>query len=195
LTYNHYPIDKYIVIDNSTLPSAGKSLENLFCGLNSTIIINEKNVGQVSSIDIAYSHVNSEYIFHCEDDWEFFDYGFIEKSIDVVDHDPNLVNVNLRVRFDGERGSMHPITDKHQTAAGTDYHEYVPNYLNAWHGFSWNPGLRRLGDYKEIGTYKTYGEESKVGLKYYNMGRRSACLGKSYCKHIGQNSNTEKRNE
>jgi len=32
-----------------------------------------KNIGQIKSIDKAYSMVDTEYIFHCEDDWEFYD--------------------------------------------------------------------------------------------------------------------------
>ena len=195
LKYNDYPIEKYVVIDNSTLPNAEMELKALFHGLNTKIIINSENIGQVSSIDKAYSEVDTEYIFHCEDDWEFFDYGFIQKSIDVLEHDKNLVNINLRIRFDGERGSMHPVGDKKHTINKTTYHEYIPNYLGAWHGFSWNPGLRRLSDYNLIKPYKNYTEESGVGITYYKMGRLSACLEKYYCKHIGQNSTTARRNE
>ena len=195
LKYNTYPIKRYVVIDNSAKNGAREQLETLFAGLSATILVNEINIGQVSSIDKAYGTVNTEYIFHCEDDWEFFDYGFMEKSLEILEHDHNLININLRVRFDGERGSMHPITNPQKTDTGVIYHEYQTNYLGAWHGFSWNPGLRRLSDYSEIKPYKQYGEESGVGLKYYKMGKRSACLEKFYCKHIGQHSTTEKRNE
>ena len=195
LNYNTYPIKKYVVVDNSTLPIARTEIEKIFSDVDVTIIINEENIGQVSSIDKAYSEVNTDYIFHCEDDWEFFDYGFIEKSIDVLEHDSNLININVRVRFDGERGSMHPVTEKFKTKNGTVYHEYVPNYLGAWHGFAWNPGLRKRSDYDLIKPYKKYKEESGVGRQYFEMGKRSACLEKYYCKHIGQNSSTLKRNE
>jgi hypothetical protein len=44
------------------------------------IIINPRNLGQINSIDRGYSNVDTKYIFHLEDDWEFYDYGFIEKS-------------------------------------------------------------------------------------------------------------------
>ena len=195
IKYNTYPVNQYIVIENSGDLSCKPILESIFKDLNATILINESNIGQVSSIDKAYSHVKSEYIFHCEDDWEFFDKDFIQKSLDVLKSDHSITNVSVRVRFDGERGSMHPISDVKNTARGIIYHEYLPNYLGAWHGFSWNPGLRRLSDYHLIENYKKYGEESRVGQFYYDLGKKSACLSKFYCYHIGQNNSTPKRNE
>jgi hypothetical protein len=33
------------------------------------VIVNKKRMGQLFSIDKAYSVVDTEYIFHCEDDW------------------------------------------------------------------------------------------------------------------------------
>jgi hypothetical protein len=90
---------------------------------------------------------------------------------------------------------MHPITPMKMTSNGVKYHEYIPNYLGVWHGFSWNPGLRRLSDYNSIKPYKKYGEESKVGLEYYTQGKISACLEKQYCKHIGVKSIEVGRNQ
>ena len=41
------------------------------------IIYNDVNIGQCKSIDKAYELVDTEYIFHCEDDWEFTSPNFI----------------------------------------------------------------------------------------------------------------------
>lgn len=194
LKHTDVPVDQFIVIDNSTLPSAKKSLENIFSGLPSRIIINSENIGQVSSIDKAYSFVDTEYIFHCEDDWEFFDYGFMSKSIDVLNHDSSIVNVNLRVRFDGEKGSMHPVSNAKSTKNGIVYHEYLPGYLEVWHGFSWNPGLRKLCHYDLVKPYKQHLNENGVGNVYKQMGFKSACLEKFYCKHIGVNGQCQGAN-
>jgi GR25 family glycosyltransferase involved in LPS biosynthesis len=196
IKYNTYPIEKYIIIENSGKNNSEEHLRSIAKNLkNCQIIINEENIGQVSSIDKAYSFVDTEYIFHCEDDWDFFDKGFIQKSIDLLKFDKRIINVNLRIRFDGEKGSMHPISDIKKTNKENFYHEYTPRYLGVWHGFSWNPGLRRLSDYNEIKPYKQYIEESGVGNKYFSSGKISACLKNSYCKHIGTNSSTEKSNQ
>lgn len=192
---NTYPIKKIIIIENSGITESKEILEQMVKGIdNVEIVINETNIGQVASIDKAYSLVDTEYIFHCEDDWLFFDEGFIEKSIDVLEHDSKIINTNIRIRFDGERGSMHPIESPKETKNGTIYHEYQINYLGEWHGFSWNPGLRRLSDYNLIKPYSTYTNEQGVGKKYKELGYKSACLEKFYCKHIGHNSITPKSN-
>lgn len=195
--YGDLKVNKVIIIDNSTLENAHQKIKDII-SLHNTgyhIIINEENIGQVSSIDKAYSYVDTDYIFHCEDDWEFFEGGFLSKSVSLLEDRRDVINVNLRVRFDGERGSMHPIGPLIQSESGIMYHEYLVNYLNAWHGFSWNPGLRRKYDYDIIAPYKQYGEESGVGRVYKDLGFIAACLEKSYCRHIGTNSTTPKSNQ
>ena len=190
-------IEKIIVIDNSTFDYAETELRSISELIKTPLyyILNDENIGQVSSIDLAYAYVDTEYIFHCEDDWEFFDTGFLKLSIELLKERSDIVNINLRVRFDGEKGSMHPISEMMTTSSGIKYHEYLVNYLGAWHGFSWNPGLRRKKDYDLIKPYKQHIEESGVGKKYKDLGYFAACLEKSYCKHIGTNSNTPKSNQ
>jgi GT2 family glycosyltransferase len=190
-------IEKIIVIDNSTFDHAETELRSISESIKTPLyyVLNDENIGQVSSIDLAYAYVDTEYIFHCEDDWEFFDTGFLKLSIELLKERSDIVNINLRVRFDGEKGSMHPISEMMTTSSGLKYHEYLVNYLGAWHGFSWNPGLRRKKDYDLIKPYKQYIEESGVGKKYKDLGYVAACLEKSYCKHIGTNSSTPKSNQ
>lgn len=195
LEHNTYPIEKYIIIDNSTVISAEENIKNIVKDLdNVEIIINKENIGQVASIDKAYANIDTEYIFHSEDDWLFFDTNFIEKSLDILKERSDILNINLRVRFDGERGSMHSIIGPFLTKNNTIYYEYQQNYLNEWHGFSWNPGLRRLSDYKLVGNYKQFNNEQGFNKKYKELGFRAACLERFYCKHIGGNSVTEKSN-
>lgn len=190
--YNTYPIDKYYIIDNSCQFNKVDLIKSFFSDEdNVEIIFNENNIGQVSSIDKIYSLIDTEYIFHCEDDWDFYDSGFIEQSLEILKENKLISNINLRTRFSGDRGSMHPIEEtKHLTSNNVGYYLYVTNFLNEYHGFSWNPGLRRLSDYKIIGTYKDYINEQGANKKYYELGFRAACLEKCYCKHSGIYSTT-----
>ena len=76
------------------------------------------------------------------------------------------------------------------------YHLYKLNYLNTWHGFTWNPGLRKIFDYNIIGrNYKSIGQEQHVGQVYKDLGYRSACLEQQYAKHIGTHSSTPLSNQ
>lgn len=179
---------KSILIENSGTNIDESSLENCMVGLhNPLIIINEYNMGQIKSIDKAYNLINTEYIFHLEDDWRFYDTDFMLQSLDVLQHNTKILNVNLRRRLDGSRGSMHPINPEiFKTQSETIYHTYQYNYINTYHGFSFNPGLRRLFDYKKIGLYQDYGSEEKIGDFYYKNGYQSACLEKGYCYHLAE---------
>lgn len=195
---NTYPISRFIIIDNSTEKNATDTILNILkrIGIDATIIVNTTNIGQVASIDKAYTDITTDYIFHCEDDWCFTGSNYIELSLDVLENVPKIVNVNLRYRFDGEKGSNSPIEPLQQTINGTKYHLYELNYLNMWHGFSWNPGLRKLSDYNIIGkSYKKIGQEQDVGLLYMQLGYRGACLEGQYAKHIGGESITPLSNQ
>ena len=186
INHNTLPIEKYIVIDNSTKIDAMYHIEKIVSNLkNVDVIINSENIGQVASIDKAYSLITTEYIFHCEDDWYFYRSGFMEKSLEILLDNSMVVNVNIRERNNGDRGSFHPIDNNELvTKYGVKYFLYSQNYLGEWHGFSWNPGLRRKSDYNIIAPYKQYVNEQGVGSKYKELGFRSACLDMSYCKHI-----------
>jgi GT2 family glycosyltransferase len=193
--HNTYPIKEYIVIENSENPQSLMELTSIFKDIeNVKIIINEKNIGQVSSIDKAYEFVTTDYIFHCEDDWDFIKFGFIEKSMDILDEITYISNVNIRRRNDNSKGSFHPIVGPFRLKNQSKYYIYLQNYLGEWHGFSWNPGLRRNKDYQLIKPYKKYINEQGVNQKMKELGFFSACLEDYYCVHSGENSQTFKSN-
>ena len=76
LRYNTYPIDKFIVMEDGDAhpsPLVEKYRLHPFEWLTTG-----KRVGQIAAIDRAYQEVKTEFIFHCEDDWEFFEPSFIE---------------------------------------------------------------------------------------------------------------------
>lgn len=134
------------------------------------------NKGQIVRIDEAYSRVKTPYIFHLEDDWEFTHGGFIEKSLEIL-KDPLVMQVWLMKPHDTP-------TDK-----GGDNYKLVGTNFFGWHGFTLNPGLRRLSDYKLVAPYSQFGNtglaEQAIGQRYYELGFRGAVLNKTYIKHIG----------
>ena len=50
----------------------------------------------LASIDRAYSKVKTEWVFHCEDDWEFFSGGFIEQSFTLLEEFDKFSLIELR---------------------------------------------------------------------------------------------------
>jgi len=167
-----------------------------FCKYKGPIGINETRVGQIKAIDELYSQVKTPYIFHCEDDWEFTKSGFIQKSLSILEEKPNIMQVWLRAPNDRNGHPCHGVAQK--TTDGTKYHVLKTGYMGKWHGFSFNPGLRRLSDYQKLFPNGFASEipwnpknplesEILVGRKFFKSGYRAATLLDGYCRHIGGN--------
>jgi hypothetical protein len=111
------------------------------------IIYNEFNIGQVASIDKAYSRVTTPWIFHCEEDWEFFRGGFIEESLRILRLEPTYVMVALRAHDDL---NLHQVLPPRPSASLP----FVRMYQNIYSGFGFHPGLRRTVDYLKVAPFE-----------------------------------------
>lgn len=104
-----------------------------------------ERVGQVRLIDLAYARVTTPYIFHLEDDWEFTRPGFMEKSRALLESDARMLLVQLRHWNPDERLTY--------VAPDQSWGKVDPAPETVWHGFSFNPALRRLCDYQLLGSF------------------------------------------
>lgn len=196
--FNTYPIDKYVIVDN--FPGSFEKIleicQNSLPKQHFQVISNKKNIGQVASLDIGYSNVETEYIFGLEDDWMFYKSEFIEKSLDVLKHDERIMNVNIRQRNNNEKGSCHPVSFvKRTTPSGVGYYDCLKHYYGVYHGFSWNPGLRRLKDYELIqGGFSSLKNEEGMNEFYLKHGFKAVFLEDDNCHHIGEGYESEGRN-
>lgn len=195
--YNSYPINEVIIIDDSGIKGCiDGCLKFIDKSINTKIIYNQTNIGQIKSIDIAYSHVTSEYIFHCEDDWLFYNSGFIEQSLKILEMNNKIICVWLRqyVNFIVTQNG-HNVLPK---VIDDSYRLMNPCFKernNVWMGFTFNPGLRRLSDYKQISPYSQYMNDEKYGgvveLKlssiYNDIGKFAAITlnENGFVRHIG----------
>lgn len=181
--FNTYSIAKTIVIEDSLTeaPSWFLQLEGLG---QKTWIANKRQRGQIYSIDRAYSEVTTPYIFHCEDDWEFTRSGFIEASKEILTAHKEVWTVNLRA----DDCNGHPVS-------GSIFGLTLsPNWSGGWGGMSFNPGLRRLSDYRKLGSYGrhlgygTHGFEAELALSKSHLenGFRIGSLYDKYVEHIGE---------
>ena len=189
LKFNTYPINEFVIIEDSCKLDVINEIKRLYPF--TSVVINEKNIGQVASIDKGYSFVKTPYIFHLEDDWEFYREGFIEKSLAILEHDKKIMQVWLRELYDT---NTHPIEPEIYTLLNIKYRYVQINALGGnWHGFTWNPGLRRLSDYKLVAPFSSIREdgdfnaltECHIGQKFFELGFRAVILEQGYIKHIG----------
>ena len=86
------PLAGIVLIEDSGDPAV-HDVVSRFGGIE--VIVNDPPLGQIKSIDRAYSRVETEWIFHCEDDWEFCRDGFIEESFDILKEFERFSTVKL----------------------------------------------------------------------------------------------------
>jgi hypothetical protein len=153
-----------------------------------------KRVGQIAAIDYAYSRVRHPYIFHLEDDWHFYREAFIEPSIEVLQYDFRCLQVWIRSTADT---NGHPINDEICSTNSVQWRRMKYDYLGVYHGFSFNPGLRRLSDYVAIGGYGIWSHRAKekslhyeemIGIEYRRRDYYAAILDvpNGYVRHLGE---------
>jgi hypothetical protein len=198
LRYNTYPIHEYIIIEDGD-GTLNAPLMKKYRYHNFRWLDTRTRLGQIAAIDIAYRHVKTDYIFHCEDDWEFTAPGFIEKSLPILQARADVLQVYLRALTDT---NGHPILEEIHMAGNVPYrllaHHYEAQNFGTWHGLSWNPGLRRRREYELIGSFGSLDPDGtkipwiveREGSEFYQQhGFIAAILidnnGAGYVRHIG----------
>lgn len=158
-----------------------------FCDIHGEIeiILNDPPLGQIRSIDRLYSTIDTEWIFHCEDDWEFYSDGFIEKSFAIMKEFTHFSMVSVRDRADLEENRFFR---EPRSFSGIQYFVLDPSVKPVWTGLTFNPGLRRMSDYRIVGPYASFGvasNEARVSDCYRKLGYLTAYLDDSAARHIG----------
>lgn len=154
---------------------------------------NKVKLGQVRSIDLVYQSVKTPYIFHMEEDWKFLRSEFIEKSKTLLEYDEKIITVWLR--------SPNDKTLKHPYSSNTFHYNDIEyrkcESSGIWKGFTFNPSLKRLKDYKLIQPYHqlpriTAPEQSggnplecDISVAYGQLGYYAVTLLDQYIEHIG----------
>ncbi|MDR2165989.1 MAG: hypothetical protein LBO79_10335 [Zoogloeaceae bacterium] len=152
---------------------------------HTTVFVNRPKLGQLASIDLAYEKVRTPWIFHCEDDWEFYRPGFLEESLSLLRADPRALQVWLRsLRHDLAQHSPYVFPGERQQLAGIPFYR-VHSSKEDWQGFSLNPGLRRLSDYHAHAPFRQYAGEKALSKRYAEEGRYALILENDAVLHTG----------
>lgn len=204
IKYNTYPIKETIIIDDSGQIGCNDEVIAKYTHvLHINSIYNEKNIGQIESIDKMYACVKTPWIFHCEEDWEFLQPGFIEKSMKVFDENPEDPIFTIWLRPHNDTNGVPIIYDSlkrgyYEISRYYDYYWYDNHII--WGGMTFNPGLRRTSVCMKYHPYsikcdkvfvkqKYWSDESTMNEKYRLDGYFSYILADptGYVRHIGGN--------
>ncbi|MGE0717075.1 MAG: glycosyltransferase family 2 protein [Alphaproteobacteria bacterium] len=147
------------------------------------VIVNVPRLGQIASIDKAYATVTTPYVFHCEDDWRFLRPGFIEESRIVLEGDPTISVVSCR-RLD-QRRTLAFVLDAPVVRCGAVTYRRDERGHPFWGGYTFNPGLRRMADYRRLGSFARWGHEHDASLFFKKAGMTVGYLAEPACETTG----------
>lgn len=190
--YNTYPIFEVILCEDSGINGIADFAKDI---LPYPIIFcyNENRIGQMKTIEKYTKLIKTDYVFHLEDDYEFFDYGFIELSFKILNSDPKISQVLLE--------------DEQHTFPKVDIGNSLcfklmtnhPHEKNANNGdgpltvFSWRPSLKKIEIQKLRMPYKEWDDEYTILLEINKLGYYSVITKNQinkrlgFCTHIGKN--------
>lgn len=150
--------------------------------------------GLGASWDYLINLVETEYFFNLEDDWLFQgNANFIVDGIDILETDMPVNQVWIR----NIKDHKHPLSEitsalinnLNSRIIQTDFKHVIPT--KDWCGFSFNPSVRRLSDWKKFFTNGIAGKD-EIELSRELMGKYYAVsLVNSACKHNGWNRHTQ----
>jgi hypothetical protein len=181
--FNTAPISRYLLVEDSGDRRVHEVIAKFDVPME--VLVNDPPLGQMAAIDRAYESVVTPYIFHCEDDWLFFRSGFIEESLVLLKHDPLITGVLCR--RPGQNLSIDLIFEKCplQSVRQVRYRKPSSWLVHHWLGYSFNPGLCRLSDYRLLGSFSRWGHEIDASLYFKLRGRTVAILDDPACETTG----------
>lgn len=175
-----WPAKRVLVIEDSGDESVRAALADL--GVPIEVVVNTPQLGQMRALDKVYAMVDTPYVFHCEDDWEFFRAGFLSESYALLKARPDVSMVALR-----PRGEINPLVREMpvEKLGDLEYFTLDPSLHPEYFSYSFNPGLRRLADLRALGSLAAIGHEADVSYAFKKRGFRMASLQHPAVRHIG----------
>lgn len=178
--HNTYPIKRGIITEDSCDPDVYARVKDLL-GDRYEVWCNDHKKGQIASIVDAYDSIDTDYVFHCEDDWNFFKDGFVEEALAILNSDPMITQVMLRRP---EALSQHFAFGDLQEVGGYRFRRITPKDPFEWGYFSFNPGLKRMSDYHKV-RYDGCLCELDINLRYRDAGYYCVIAEESGVEHLG----------
>lgn len=183
--FNTYPIKEAIIIEDSGHDGINEFVKELVL-FPCVTLYNTTRLGQMKSIEKGVKHIKTPYVFHCEDDWEFFNPGFIEKSMEILDINNNISQVLLR-----------PYTDYYSYNFTIDKSNDIRyNYIRykRFDLYSFNPSLRRLEIQMLNMPYNDWDDEYTILLKINELGYFAVVTPyiQGFVRHIGDKAHIDR---
>ena len=143
-------------------------------------------LGLMGSIDRVYSKVETDYIFHLEDDWEFSGPVAWNAAIAALEGRADVANVSIR--YIDEIKPKYRAGSQFFEVGGEKFQLIRPDAHAEFFGWSSNPGLIKTELHRSYAPFARLMHDQMSGL-IKKEGKRVAYLLPGVAGHIGQKRN------
>lgn len=193
--YNTYPIKQVILCEDSGIYGIVDFVREIL-PYPTQIYYNKERIGQMKTIEKYSKLIDTDYVFHLEDDYEFFDYGFIELSLKILESDHNISQVLLEddqhnyYKVDIGNILCYKILTNHPNLTHSNDGDGALNV------FSWRPSLKRNEICYLRMPYELWDDEYTIQLDINKKGKYAVITNneKGFCTHIGKNEHVRNLN-
>lgn len=205
-----YLIDEWFIVDDNSSESDRIEIRQLYPFFKFRFK-NELEKGHAISMNIIYQSINSPYIFHLEDDWQFFHKSnYITNCLEVLTENPNIGQCLINKNYMETESDINILGGVYKTTTnGIPFflHEYFSNATDFtekygcgiscyyWKHFSFRPSLIKTSSILHTGSFREDSShfEKEYSERYYENGYISAFLDSIYCLHIGKLTSEKKQ--
>jgi len=118
--------------------------------------------------------------------------GFVEESLSLLKQDPSISVVSCRRLAQNEvvkQVRNLPVNTiggvAHRKADPSRDYGWDRQGFSLWQGYTFNPGLRRMSDYRMLGSFKRWGDETDASLFFKRKRMVVAYLTAPACETTG----------
>lgn len=186
-------ISRWVVVDDGSSSEDIETMRSRYPFIE-FVVKHECDKGHARSMNIILDTLNTPFVFHVEDDWEFvYQRRYVTECLDVL-ASSNILGqclVNMNYAETENDFKIHGGTVK-KTLGGANYieHTYIEGGSGCtyWPHFSLRPGMSRVEALKRVGRFseKVAAFEHEYASRYMRMGYRTAFLPNINSMHIGR---------
>jgi hypothetical protein len=178
---DHTTFDDIIAV-NDFRDEATNEVFREMCPKGTLVLLNEK-AGHHRAADAMYEHIQTPYVFHCEDDW-FFETPPDLTAAQSFLEDPQTSVVCFREARDVL--SEKPLGFKAISYTSQGRQGLRLDHLHKeWHGFTFNPHLSKLELWKKLGGFSRFATEKDISSVLRSENRFVVYTDPGACHHIG----------
>jgi hypothetical protein len=173
-------IDRIIISDDGSANEDIDKMRDIIHAYFDIIpIIKSGQIGHADSLNRLYVGLNSDFAFHCEDDWQFLEpREYIHDALSIMEACPAVGQICFR-KYDGFETFNH-------NSIEYQLQNYIQIDGNLYNGFTLNPCVFRMEALKTCLPFqKIEWFEDKAGTAFHNAKWNKANLNGMYLAHIG----------